>query len=118
MKRITRSTARGRVVVIFVTCPTVVVARRLGRELVRRQLAACVNQLPAIESTFQWKGKLERCREVLLLIKTTAARAEQLRKAITTLHPYDVPEVIALPIVAGHAPYLEWVRQSVAPRSA
>ena len=109
-----RTRARGRVVVVFVTCPTVAVARRLGRELVRRQLAACVNQLPAIESTFQWKGKLERCREVLLIIKTTAKRVEPLRRAIMTLHPYDVPEVIALPVIAGHAPYLQWVRQSVA----
>ena len=99
---------------VFITCPTAAVGRQLSRELVRRRLAACVNQLPSIESTFQWKGKLERCREVLLLIKTTAARAEQLRKAITALHPYDVPEVIALPVIAGHTPYLDWVRESVA----
>ena len=111
-----RNSVRGRVVVVFVTCPTVVVARRLSRELVRRQLAACVNQVPAIESTFQWKGKLEHCREILLIIKTTAQRIEPLRQAITSLHPYDVPEVIALPVIAGHAPYLQWVRQSVAPR--
>ena len=100
------------VLVVLVTCPTRASGRRLAEVLVSRRLAACVNLLPGVESTFCWKGKRERCRETLLLIKTTTTRFEALRRAVLRLHPYDVPEVIALPVGAGHAPYLEWVRST------
>ena len=96
-------------VVVLVTCPTAAVARRLARRLIRSRVAACVNAVPAVESTFRWQGKIERCREALLVIKTTAAGFERLRRAVLRLHPYDVPEIIALPVVAGHPPYLRWV---------
>lgn len=105
---------RARVVVVLVTCPTEAVAKRLSNALVQRRLAACVNLLPGIASTYWWQGKVERSREVLLLIKTTASRFERLRGAITRLHPYDVPEILALPIAAGHPPYLQWVVSSLA----
>lgn len=95
--------------IVLVTCPNRAVARRLGTTLVKRRLAACVNVVPGIESVFWWNGKLDRCREALLLIKTTAARFERLRRAVIELHPYDVPEVIALPILKGHPAYLDWV---------
>jgi len=98
---------------VLVTCPTTVVARRLGRALVARKLAACVNVLPNLVSVFTWKGKIEQCREVLLLIKTTANAFPALRRAVVALHPYEVPEIIALPIVAGDPRYLQWVRTSV-----
>ena len=101
-----------KVIVVLVACPTVAVARRLARRLIERRLAACVNAVPAVESTFRWQGKIEQCRETLLLIKTAAARFEPLRRAIKGLHPYDAPEIIALPVVAGHAPYLKWVGKS------
>ena len=101
-----------KVIVVFVTCPTAIVARRLARRLIERRLAACVNAVPAVESTFRWQGTIEQCRETLLIIKTAAARFERLRRAIKDLHPYDVPEIIALPVVAGYAPYLEWVGES------
>ena len=105
--------ARARkIIVVFVTCPTPVVARRLAQRLIERRLAACVNAVPAVESTFRWQGKIEYCRETLLIIKTSAARFERLRRAIKDLHPYDVPEIIALPVVAGYAPYLRWVMAS------
>lgn len=104
---------RQRAIVVLVTCPTATVARRIARDLVRRRLSACVNLLPHVESVFVWKGKLERCRELLLLIKTTAGRFEALRRAVIKLHPYEVPEVIALPLSAGHQPYLKWVREAV-----
>ena len=103
-------------VVIFVTCPTSAVARRVATQLVTRRLAACVNLLPSIESVFQWNGKVDRCREWLLLIKTTAGRFEALRRAVIELHPYEVPEVIALPLTAGHQPYLEWIQRVVSQR--
>ena len=96
-------------IVVLVTCPSQAVARRLAQRLVGEHLAACVNVVPGVESTFRWQGKVERCREALLLIKTTAARFKELRRAVLRLHPYDVPEIIALPVVAGHPPYLHWV---------
>jgi periplasmic divalent cation tolerance protein len=102
--------------VVLVTCPSVAVARRLANELVRRRLAACVNLIRDVESVFWWQGKVNRAREALLLMKTTAGRFEALRKVVVERHPYDVPEVIALPIRAGHEPYLAWVTSSVARR--
>lgn len=104
------------VVVVLVTCSNRRVAKTIATTVVRRRLAACVNLLPAVESLFWWKGKVDRAREVLLIIKTTAARVEALRRAVVSLHPYDVPEIIALPVTAGHAPYLRWVTYSVTPR--
>ena len=102
-----------RIVVVLVTCPTPAVGRRLARELVRLRLAACVNVLPGVESVFRWRGKLDTSREALLLIKTTRARLTQLTRAVIALHPYDLPEVIALPVAGGHRPYLHWVASSV-----
>ena len=100
-------------IVVLVSCPSRAIARRLASRLVEGRLAACVNILSGVDSTFRWQGKTERCREVLLLIKTTRRRFERLRRAVVALHPYEVPEIIALPIVAGHQPYLRWVRASV-----
>ena len=102
------------VIVVLVTVPTRAAARRIADALITRRLAACVNVVPSIESTFWWQGKMERCRELLLLIKTSTGRFEALRRVILTLHPYDVPEIIALPLTAGHPPYLRWVQSSVA----
>ena len=100
------------VLVVLVTCPSQAVARRLAQRLIERRVAACVNVILGVESTFRWQGKVERCREALLFIKTTAARFERLRRAVLRLHPYDVPEIIALPVVAGHLPYLRWIAAS------
>jgi periplasmic divalent cation tolerance protein len=91
-------------------------AERIGRALVEGGLAACVNVLPAVTSIYRWKGKVEREEERLLLIKTRAERFAALRETLVALHPYEVPEVIALPITDGHAPYLEWLDESVNPR--
>ncbi len=104
------------VVVVFVTCPTLSTARRLARHLVTRRLAACVNIIPRIESTFFWNGKIERTPETLLVIKTTLARMATLRRTVVELHPYDTPEVLALPVRTGHQPYLRWVLASTSPR--
>jgi periplasmic divalent cation tolerance protein len=101
------------VVVVLVTCPSRGVARRLATAVVRQRLAACANLIPQIDSTFWWQGKIDRCRETLLLIKTTSKALPRLRRIILRLHPYDLPEVIALPVAAGHRPYLQWVAASV-----
>ena len=100
--------------VVLVTCPNRPVARRIAGAVVTKRLAACVNLLPGIESMFRWEGKIDRANEVLLVIKTTRRRYQALARAIQRLHPYDVPEIIALPVTAGAAPYLRWVSQSVA----
>ena len=101
--------------VVLVTCPDRAVAKRLAEALVRRRLAACVNIVPGIQSVFRWKGKVEQASEILLLVKTTAKAFQRLRRAILKLHPYDVPEIIALPVQAGHPAYLAWVSDSVSP---
>lgn len=88
-------------------------AERIAERLVEQGLAACVNVLPGVVSIYRWKGRVERDEERLLVIKTRADRFEALRAAIVALHPYEVPEVVALPITAGHAPYLEWLDAAV-----
>ena len=108
-----RKTGAPDCIVVMVTCPSRAVARRLATAVVEQGLAACVNGLPAVESTFRWQGKVARCREVLLIIKTTAARFASLNAAVVSLHPYDVPEVIAVPVSCGHPPYLRWVASSI-----
>jgi periplasmic divalent cation tolerance protein len=89
-------------------------AERIGRALVEGGLAACVNVLPAVTSIYRWKGTLEKEEERLLLIKTRAERFDALKQALVSLHPYEVPEVLALPIADGHQPYLDWLDESVA----
>jgi periplasmic divalent cation tolerance protein len=99
--------------VVLVTCPTLVLARKIARAVVQKRLAACVNVVRSpIESFYTWKGKLESAREHLLLIKTTAARLPQLEKEVKRLHTYDVPEFIALPITEGSADYLSWLSET------
>ena len=108
----------SRAVMVFVTCPRGRVARRLATIVVTKRLAACVNIVPAVRSIFRWQGKMEQGDEALLLIKTTARRFPALSRAIKAAHPYDVPEMIALPIATGFPPYLAWISQSVTPRRA
>jgi periplasmic divalent cation tolerance protein len=92
-------------------------ARRIARALVDRHLAACVQIVGPIESTYRWQGKVETAREWLCLIKTTQARYRELTAAVEALHPYDTPEIIVLPIVAGSRRYLDWLAASVRPPS-
>jgi periplasmic divalent cation tolerance protein len=89
---------------------------RIARALVQGGLAACVNLVPGVVSLYRWKGEVQRDEEILLVIKTRAESLPALRDALVALHPYEVPELIALPIVAGHAPYLAWLDESLAGR--
>jgi periplasmic divalent cation tolerance protein len=91
-------------------------AEGIARALVEGRLAACVNVVPRIVSVYRWKGAVERDEESLLVIKTRAERFEALRAAIVARHAYEVPEIVALPLVGGHAPYLAWLDESVAER--
>jgi periplasmic divalent cation tolerance protein len=101
-------------ILVFVTCSSRKEARKIAQELVKRRLAACVNESGgALTSIYRWKGKIERAKEFLLMIKTTKKQFGKLCAAVQELHSYDVPEVIALPIVEGSARYLEWIAESV-----
>jgi periplasmic divalent cation tolerance protein len=100
--------------VVMVTCSSAAEAGRIARAVVKARLAACVNILPgAVTSIYRWKGKVESAKERLLLIKTSRPRLAKLRAAIERLHSYDVPEFIALPIVAGAPKYLSWLDESL-----
>jgi periplasmic divalent cation tolerance protein len=106
-----RSGSHGPLVVL-VTCPTQKVGEELGRVLVRERLAACVNVVPGITSIYRWEGRICRDPEVLLVIKTRRTRLAALIRQVKAIHPYSLPEVIALPLTGGSLPYLAWVRDS------
>ena len=88
-------------------------AQKLAQTLVERRLAACVQVLGPIDSTYFWQSKLEQSQEWLCLAKTTQLKFAALEEAILEMHPYDVPEILATPIVAGNKGYLDWIRQEL-----
>lgn len=97
--------------IAYTTLPDQDVADRLARTLVSERLAACVSRVPGVMSTYRWQGKVHIDAEVLLLIKTTSERFDALRERLVALHPYELPELIAVDIATGHAPYLDWLRR-------
>lgn len=99
-------------IVVLITAPNREEAIRLADMLVGAHLAACVQLLPEMESVYRWEGKIEREPEILLLIKTTRARFDELEREVRALHSYETPEIVALPIVAGSEPYLRWLREN------
>ena len=100
------------VLVCLCACPDPAMARGLGRALVEERLAACVQVLPGVESVYRWDGAVETATETLLILKTTRARHEALQARLVALHPYDVPELVTWPAVAGLPAYLHWVADS------
>jgi periplasmic divalent cation tolerance protein len=96
--------------VVLVTAPDEDVARRLAREFVGRRLAACANLLPGVRSVYRWEGEVQEDAEVLLVLKTVAGRLPALEAALAELHPYDVPECVALEPASVEAKYLDWLR--------
>ena len=105
----------GDVRVVMVTTPDVDVARGLARTVVDERLAACGNVVPGLTSIFRWQGAVHEEAEALLLLKTSADRVDKLSARVAELHPYDVPEVLALPIEQGNQPYLDWLGACLAP---
>jgi periplasmic divalent cation tolerance protein len=100
-------------IVVLTTCPEAA-ASRIARGLVESGLAACVSRLGPVHSTYRWQGAVQDEPEVLLVIKTVIARYSELEMRLKSLHPYEVPEIIALPVVAGSADYLGWLQGAVA----
>ncbi len=99
-------------VVILCTCPDQAIAERIAATVVDERLAACVNLAPGLVSFYRWEGQIQRDTELLLLIKTRADLYPALEARLRALHPYQTPEIIALPIQAGLAAYLDWIRDS------
>jgi periplasmic divalent cation tolerance protein len=98
---------------VLTTCSSLEEARSIAHTLVERQLAACVNLIPQIESVYRWKDEVETSTEWLLLIKTTAEVVDRTREALTELHAYEIPECIEIAIETGNAAYLDWIGESV-----
>jgi periplasmic divalent cation tolerance protein len=98
---------------VLVTAPDEATARTLAEAAVGEGLAACVSLVPGVLSIYRWQGEPRHDAEILLVMKTTAARVEALRERMVSLHPYEVPEVLSLAVEDGHAPYLAWVREEV-----
>ena len=102
--------------VVLVTCGSMPEARRIATNVVKKRLAACANVLPGpVQSIYRWKGKIQSAREVLMVIKTSVKRLNQLEREVKRLHSYDVPEFIVVPITGGSREYLAWVNESVQP---
>ena len=96
-------------IVVFMTAANGEEATRLADMLVGAHLAACVQILPEMESVYRWEGKIERQSEVLLLAKTIRGKFDELEREVRALHSYDTPEIVAVPIMTGSVPYLEWL---------
>lgn len=98
--------------IIFCTCPDQTTGETIAHFLIEQRLAACVNILPGLTSIYRWQDQIETAVEHLLIIKSTQEQYPAIEQAITSHHPYDVPEIIALPIVQGLPSYLDWLRDN------
>jgi periplasmic divalent cation tolerance protein len=104
----------GQVLLAFCTFPDADTARKIVREIIEARLAACGNIIPQIESIYHWQDKLESNAEALVLFKLIRDRYDDFEKLLRSLHPYDVPEIIAIPIASALPEYLRWVAESCA----
>ncbi|XZG69570.1 divalent-cation tolerance protein CutA [Chitinibacteraceae bacterium HSL-7] len=98
---------------VMCNCPDESTARQLAEGLVSARLAACVNQMAPVRSVYHWEGQIETATEVPLLIKTTSRQYAELETWLVAAHPYDVPEIVAVPLISGLPAYLQWVRTTI-----
>lgn len=98
-------------ILIYSTFPDVAIAEKAARALLEKRLVACVNILPPMQSFYWWQGKIESAGEIILIAKTTHQQFEAAKACILSLHPYECPCIIALPIELGHTPFLNWIEQ-------
>lgn len=96
-------------IVVYVTTPDDTTAKMIARKVLEKRLAACINIIPNIFSIYRWKGEIEEDQEALMIIKTRRILFEPLTKTIKELHPYEIPEVIGIPIIEGYNAYLGWI---------
>ncbi|MCC6141875.1 MAG: divalent-cation tolerance protein CutA [Nitrospira sp.] len=101
-------------IIVLVTAPGLREGSRISKEIVTSRLAACVNIISGVQSLYRWNGKIVQEKEVMLIMKTTRRRYRKLEQKIKQLHPYEVPEVIAIPLIRGLPQYIEWVEREVA----
>lgn len=99
-------------VIVYITAPSMEIAQLLAQSLVEQRLAACVNLVGSIQSVYLWQGSLHQDEEVLMVVKTRRTHLDTIADVLRTLHPYDLPELIAFPVVGGSPAYLDWVEQS------
>lgn len=99
--------------VVFVSAGSKEEAEKIASGLLKEKLCACVNIVKGADSHFWWQGKLDKAKEALLIIKTKKSLFSRLIKKVKSLHSYEVPEIIALPVIAGHKPYLDWIDESL-----
>ena len=97
--------------VVYITAPQGVKAKQLVESILKYRLAACINLIPHVQSRYWWEGKLDSAKEALLIIKTRRSHVKKLMHFVMRIHPYTVPEIIALPIIDGHKPYLQWLHK-------
>jgi periplasmic divalent cation tolerance protein len=102
------------VILAFTTCPDEASAQQIAALLVQERLATCVNRVGGLRSTYIWDARLQDEAEILLIIKTTAARLGQIQERLNTLHPYELPELVGVAVAGGNERYLDWVRMGVA----
>ena len=102
------------VILALTTCPDEASAQALATALVQERLATCVNRVGGLRSTYIWDGRLQDEAEILLIMKTTAAQLGELQARLQSLHPYELPELLAIAVAGGNERYLEWVRMGVA----
>ncbi|PBO09185.1 divalent-cation tolerance protein CutA [Aeromonas salmonicida] len=107
----TRNFTMTDAILVLCTCPDEASADLISEQLLNQRLAACINQLPGLTSVYRWQEQIERAREIQLIIKSRASLFELLRQCILSHHPYEVPEILALPTSQGHQPYLDWLTQ-------
>ena len=99
-------------ILVLSTCPGSISAKKMAQEIVTEKLAACVNVIPGVQSFFSWVGKVDTANEHMLIIKTTRDSYEALEAKIKKIHPYELPEIIAVPIETGFAGYLDWITKN------
>lgn len=100
-------------IVIFITTPSKKEAKDIAAQLVKNKLVACVNIVEKIESLFWWQGKVDQSKETLLIAKSRKDKLNKVIELVKSLHSYEVPEIIALPIAGGYKPYLNWIDESI-----
>ncbi|TRY59568.1 hypothetical protein DNTS_012252 [Danionella cerebrum] len=110
---ITGQYVAGRHSVLLINCPTEQIAKDIGRSLMEKRMAACVNLFPRTSTMYYWKGEIRDASEILLLVRTTTSLVQRIVTFVNSVHPYEIPEIISFPIEDGSPRYLKWIEEAV-----